>query len=250
MNFGDGLKEFVGVVDRHGQHVCNAFASIPDFQGFPVESLAVARLARHVHVGQEVHLHRPDACAFAGFASPSSHVKRESAFFVASDFGLGKEGELGSNQIHQSCVGGRIGARRPTDGTLVYGDALVDVLQACDVFVRQRDANVAVKVVKQCGQQGLVDQGAFAASADAADTHQTPQRDFDIHLLEVVAGGAFEDEVFSVPLAPLRGNRDGLRTREVLGRDGAQIEVTLRRALRHDLAAVHARPWTDVHKVV
>ena len=32
VNFGDGLEKVVGVVDRHGQHVGNAFASIPDLK--------------------------------------------------------------------------------------------------------------------------------------------------------------------------------------------------------------------------
>ena len=158
MNFRDGLKEFVGVVDRHGQHVCNAFASIPDLKRFAVESLSMARLTGDVDVGQEIHFHGSHAGTLARLASSPWDVEREPTFFVASDFGLWKQGELRSNQVHQAGVGGGIGPWRPSDGTLVNGNALVDVLQSGDRLVWKWDPNVVVQMVEQRGEQGLVDE--------------------------------------------------------------------------------------------
>ena len=128
MNFGNGLEEVVCLVNGHGQDVGDALASVPHFQGFSVETLALARFAFDVHVWKEVHLHRSDACALAIFAPPTRHVERESPLLVATNLGLRQQRELGANQVHQPRVGRRVGPRCTTDGALIDGNALVDVL--------------------------------------------------------------------------------------------------------------------------
>ena len=61
MNLGNGLEKVVGVVHRHGEHVGDAFAAVPNLKRFPVEAFALARFAGDVNVGQEVHFHGADA---------------------------------------------------------------------------------------------------------------------------------------------------------------------------------------------
>ena len=124
------------------------------------------------------------------------------------------------------------------------------MLQPRDGFVREWNADVVVQVVEQRGQQGLVDQRAFAAAADATDAHQTSQRDFDIDLLQVVSGGAFQDEVFAVAFSALFGHSNGLDAVQVLRRDGIGVQMALGWSLHDDLAAVDAGTWADVDEVV
>src|SRR5665647_3577679 len=49
-------EELRGLLDRHVQHIRDGLALEVHLQGLPVVPGAVAHLARHVHVGQEVHL--------------------------------------------------------------------------------------------------------------------------------------------------------------------------------------------------
>ena len=216
MNLGDGLEEAVRVVHSHGQHVRDALASVAHFQGFTVEPFPLARLARHVHVGQEIHLHGFHAGPFAGLASSSRHVEGKAALFVAADFGFRKQGELRSNQVHQPRVGRGVGAWCASDGTLVDRDALVDVVQPCDFLVGQGNADVLVQMVQQRRKKGLVDQGAFAAPADPTDADQAAQRQFQIDRLQVVARGAFQDEVLPVASSSLGRHLDALDAVQVL----------------------------------
>jgi hypothetical protein len=109
-------------------------------------------------VGQEIHFHGSHSGTLARFAPSTCDIEREPPFFVASDFGLWKQGELRSNQVHQACVSGGIGPWRSSDWTLVNGNALVDVLQSCDRLVWKWDPNVVVQMVEQRGEQGLVDE--------------------------------------------------------------------------------------------
>ena len=124
------------------------------------------------------------------------------------------------------------------------------MVQPRDGFVREGNADVFVKVVEQRRKQRLVDQRAFAASADATDTHQTSQRDFDIDLLQVVAAGAFQDEVLAVAFSALLGHSNGFDAVQVLRRDGIGVQMALGWPLNDDLAAVDAGAWADVDEVV
>ena len=217
MNLGDGLEKAVRVVHGHGQHVGDALASVAHFQGFPVEPFPLARLARHVHVGQEVHLDRLHAGPFARLAASSRYVEGEATLFVAPDFGFRKQGELRSNQVHQPRVSGGVGARCASDGTLVDRDAFVDVVQPRDFLVGEGNADVLVQMVQQRRQKGLVDKRAFAAPADPTDADQAAQRQFQVDRLQVVSGRAFQDEVLPVASSSLCGHLDALDAVQVLG---------------------------------
>jgi hypothetical protein len=73
----DGLEELHRVLDRHVEHVGNRVALELHFERFAVVALAAAFLARHVDVGQEVHLDLDQAIALAGFAAPALDVEAE-----------------------------------------------------------------------------------------------------------------------------------------------------------------------------
>ena len=75
----DGREEVERFGDRHLQHVGDRLALVVDLEGFAVVALAVADLARDVHVGQELHLDLQDAVALAVLAAAALDVEAEAA---------------------------------------------------------------------------------------------------------------------------------------------------------------------------
>src|SRR3546814_9936657 len=81
------------LVDRQVENVGDRLVLEGDLQGLAVVALALADVALHVDVGQEVHLDLDDAVALAGLAAPALHVEREAARLVAARIGLRQAGE-------------------------------------------------------------------------------------------------------------------------------------------------------------
>ncbi len=72
-------EELDRLVDLHLQHVADVLAAPAHRQRLGVEALAVADVARHLHVGQEAHLDRAHALPFAGRAAALAGVEARSA---------------------------------------------------------------------------------------------------------------------------------------------------------------------------
>jgi hypothetical protein len=70
-------KKLERVVDGHVEHVGDALALVAHLERLAVVALALAHLARHVDVGQEVHLDLHQAVALARLAAAALHVERE-----------------------------------------------------------------------------------------------------------------------------------------------------------------------------
>ncbi len=62
---GDVFEEVAGDLNGHVEHFGDILALVADLQRFPVVALALADVAGHVDVGQEVHLDLDDAVALA-----------------------------------------------------------------------------------------------------------------------------------------------------------------------------------------
>jgi hypothetical protein len=107
-------------------------ALVADIQGLAVVALALADIAGHVDVRQEVHLHLRDAVPLAGLAAPALDVEAEAPGLVAARARFLGTGEQLANRGENAGVGRRVRARRATDRALVDIDALVDMLQALD----------------------------------------------------------------------------------------------------------------------
>ena len=71
------LEEGQRVLDRHVEHLVDALALVVDLQRLAVVALALADVAGHVDVGQEVHLDLDHAVALAGLAAPALDVEAE-----------------------------------------------------------------------------------------------------------------------------------------------------------------------------
>ena len=95
----------------------------------------MALLARHLYVGQEVHLDGLIAIAAAGLAASSFHVKREAPGFVAADFSFRQSHEERAYVGKDTRIGGRIRAWRAPQGRLVDVDHLIYIFQSFDGVV-------------------------------------------------------------------------------------------------------------------
>ena len=126
----DRLEELGRLLDRHLEHLGDRLALVVHLERLAVVAGALADLARHVDVGQEVHLDLDRAVAGAVLAAPALDVEREPALLVTADLGLGRLGEQLADVVEHAGVGRRVRARGAPDRRLVDADDLVDLLDA------------------------------------------------------------------------------------------------------------------------
>ena len=182
----------------------DVLALVVDLQRLAVVALAVADVAGHVDVGQEVHLDLDHAVALAGLAAPALDVEAEAARAVAARARFRHLREQFADRRQQAGVGGRVGARRAADRRLVDVDHLVEQVEAVDFVVRRRLGGRAVEMAGGGGVQRVVDQRRLAGAGNAGDAGEQADRDFQRDVLQVVAAGA-DDAEHACP--PGRGRR-------------------------------------------
>ena len=130
-----------------------------NLEGFAVVALAFANFTRNIDVGQEVHFDLDGSVAGTSFAPSAPNVERESTRLIAAPSCIRRLGEEPADVIEHSRVGGGIGARRATDGTLIYVDHFVDQIQALDTAVPARhQAGVAIEFLMYGSVQHVVDE--------------------------------------------------------------------------------------------
>src|SRR6185503_15155902 len=135
LDLRDVLEELERLLDRHLEHVRDRLALETDVERLAVVALAVALLAGHVDVGQEMHLDLDLAVATADLASAALDVEAEAAGLVAARPRLLSLGEELADVVEDAGVGRRVGARRAADRRLVDVDDLVDLAEPIDAVV-------------------------------------------------------------------------------------------------------------------
>ena len=118
----------------HGeiQHAGDRLAAVLDFERLAVVAAALALLARHVHVGQEVHLDGDHAVALTRLAAAALHVERKPAGPEAASLGIGHHREEIPDEGEQPGVRRRIAARRAPDWRLIDLNHFVDEVDTLD----------------------------------------------------------------------------------------------------------------------
>src|SRR5258708_18598191 len=180
------LEELQGVRDREVEDIGDGLAPEVHFERFAVVAFALAHLARHEHVRQEVHLDFHESVTLASLAAAAFHVERKSAGSVAADLRLRKLGEQLANRRKETGVGRRIGARRAADRTLLDVDDFVDVLHAGDALVRARQDARSVEVSRERSVEAVFDQRRFAGAGHSRDGDEQAERDLHGQVLEIV----------------------------------------------------------------
>ena len=131
-------EELERLLDREVEDIGDVLALERDVEGVAVVARALAHLARHVHVGEEVHLDADRAVARARLAAATLHVEREPARLVAAHLRFLGGREQRADLVEHAGVRGRVRTRRAPDRRLVDVDDLVEVLGAFDGLVPAR----------------------------------------------------------------------------------------------------------------
>ena len=252
---GDGrvrLEEAGRLLDGHVQHVGHGFAVVFDLQRLAVVAPAVAFLAFHVDVGQEVHLDLQRAVAMAGLAAAALDVEREAARSVAAHLRLGGFGEQRADLIPHAGVGGGVGPRRAADRVLVHMDHLVALVEPLHARMLAGHDACAVELVGQHRVQDGVHQRGLARAGDAGHASEHAQREGYGQVLQVVLSGTHHLELLGLAgLAPGFRHCDAPSAGDVVaGHRTGRLDELGRRPGVDDLAAVLAGAGADIDQPV
>ncbi|CVG16775.1 Uncharacterised protein [Serratia marcescens] len=247
------VEELARFFDGHLQHFVDALALVLHFQRFAVIALALALIARHVDVRQEVHLNLDHPVALAGFTAPALDVEAETARRITAAARFRHAGEQLAHRGENAGVGGRVGARRAADRALIDVDHLVEMFQAGHFAERRRFGDGgAVELALSDRKQRIVDQRRFAGAGHAGDAGKQTNRQRQRHVLQVVAARAAQlQHLGRIGLHALRRNGDlALAAEELAGQRVRLRHDVVDGAFRHHLAAVYAGAGADVDHVV
>ncbi len=240
------------LLDRHVEHLVDGLALVVHLERLAVVALAVAYIAGHVDVGQEMHLHLDHAVALARLAAPALHVEGEAPRAVAARARFGHAREQVADRREESRVGGRVGARRAADRALVDVDHLVEEVEPLDGVVVGGLGGGAVQMMRDGVIERVVDERRFPRAGESGDADEQPHRDLDRDVFQVIAARPGDAQLLrGIGAPPPRGHRDRLAPGKILpGERGGVAHHVLRRAEGHDLAAVNAGAGTHVDHVV
>ena len=133
----------------------------------------MADIARHIHVGQEVHFHFHHAIALTGFAASaavrSADVKAEATGAIPAFARCGYLGHEVANVREHAGVSGGVAARCAANGRLVDVDDLVEMVEPQNVLVGGGLIVCAVNAARGGCVQSFVDQGGFAGARYTCD---------------------------------------------------------------------------------
>src|SRR4029077_13703158 len=115
LDLRNAIEELGRLLDAHVEHVGDRLAAIGDLERLLVVAFALANLAGHVNVRQEVHLDLDDAVALAVLAAAALDVEAEPARIVAPHPRLRHLGEQLADVGEDAGVGRRVRAGRPAD---------------------------------------------------------------------------------------------------------------------------------------
>src|SRR5690606_37402356 len=105
VNAADRLEELGGLADRHLEHVGDRLALVLHREGLAVVPRSPADLARHIDVGQEVHLDLDRAVVLAVLAATALDVEAEAPWLVAARLRIRGLGEQRADLVEHTRVG-------------------------------------------------------------------------------------------------------------------------------------------------
>jgi len=159
-------------------------AFVFDLQRLAVVASALADVALHVDIRQEVHFDHVYTLAVAGFAATSLHVEAELSNRVTTGFGLHRGRNDLMDGVKGSCVGGWVGARGAVDRRLIDDDHLFDRLNALEILHARGEGHLYPQLVLERWVEKLVDHPALAAAAHPGHADQATQRKLHVKTAE------------------------------------------------------------------
>ena len=75
----------------------------------------MTNFTRHIHIWQEVHFNFDDPVPATCFTASAFYIKTKASFLIAANFRFIRFGKNIPYIIKYSCIGCRVGSRRPSD---------------------------------------------------------------------------------------------------------------------------------------
>ena len=248
---GHGEVQHVGHVHVARAQLAHGVALDLHFQDLGAVALAVAIRAAQVDVGEELHLDVLEARAAAGGAAPVARVEAELGRRVAALARQRRGGEQRADRVPGAHVADRVGARGLADGRLVHEDHAAQVVGAQQALVRAGRFGGLAEVAHQRRRQHVLDQRGLAGAGHARHHHQPLQRELHRHVLQVVLGGAFQDQARRALAHGAReAGADVLAPAQVGAGERVGAAQFIGRAVEHDLAAGGAGAGAEVEHTV
>ena len=198
-----------------------------------------------------MHFDLQQAVAGTVLAPPALDVKAEAPRLVAAHFRGGELCEQIADDRKGAGVGDGVASRGAADRRLIDHNHLVDLIDAEQLLVFAGTFLGTMEVTEEGAAQHVVGERALAGTGNAGDAGEQTERDFDVHVLEIVFRRPFDFKktvggfgpffrYFDLDFAPhvLRGQR-------VFG-----FQQLFRSARKNNFAAVDARAGTEVDHVV
>ncbi len=255
MHSGNVLQDGNGVLDRQVKNVGDGITVELHRQGLLVVAPPVADLAKHVHIGQEIHLDAALALALARLAPSTLHIEAEAPRLVAALSAIGQHGKQIADGCEHAGIGGRVRTRGPADRRLIDLDHLVELVGPMHRLMCPRLLAGFVQLARQRAVQDVVDKRGLTRPRDAGHHRHHAHRKVRRNVLQIMRGGVLNREPAAIQrprrLVRRRPGHDVDLPREVSTRDGRRIGHDLGgRARSHQLAAVFARARPQVEHVV
>ena len=132
------LEKLHCLVYGHVEHVGYRLAFITHLQRLTIVAFAMAHLARHRNVGQEVHFYHFIAISATSLTASAFHIEREAPGLIAPYLSFRQVDKQAANVGEHARVCRGIGAWRPPNRTLVNVHHLVDSVYSLNLIVRHR----------------------------------------------------------------------------------------------------------------
>src|ERR1700674_1176796 len=155
-------------------------------------------LARHVHVGKEVHLDLDDPVPLARLTPAASYVEAEPPRLIAAHLRLGELREQLAHVREHPGVGRRVRPRGPPDRRLVHVDRLVEMLESLHRVVRPGPVLGPKEVLSDLAAEDVGDERGFARATHARNGDEGGERERDVEVLQIVGARAANHQALAV----------------------------------------------------
>ena len=182
------LEEFDGFIDGHFEDIGDGFSFEVNGERLAIESLPDALWAWDIDVLEEAHLEFLSTLAGACVAATVSCVEAKSDGVEAALLCVSGGCINFTDVIPKAAVGGRYTARRASDGGLVDLDKSIDLVCTGESLPMRGGEGGAREGRLDGSDERVMDEGAFAASADTGNSYESPQGEFDADIPKVVFG--------------------------------------------------------------
>src|SRR5215212_8420833 len=246
------LEEGERILDGEIENVGDRQSTESHLQCLSIVSLALADVARNVHVRKEVHLDLYETISLARFAAPAFHVEREPARPVSANLRLRHLGEELTNRRKQPCVGRGIRSRSSANRALIDVDNLVDLLESGDSIVCARHDTRAIEMAGERIVEDVLDECRLSRARYSSDCDKKSERNIDIHVEEIVLSRAFDpDQSRMISWATCPANFNPCFTAKILpGYRRLVIYHIIDGSFRDDHTAMLSRARTKVDEMI